>query len=139
MKQIIYYYLCLKVLIKAITCGALLVTSSSGLPAVVFGVCIVLVVAGAAVAVRHHSNKTRPNEVSMFFVAEIIGTLFNLVFVSRAALVDTGVMDMLITGSLLDVIVAAAIVVFTMKRRTYINMGKQSFIAHPSEVSGKIR
>lgn len=140
MKQLVYYYLCLKVLIKAVTGSYIFIVDSNQLPMLVYAVCALLVVSGTVVAIRHFRNKGKPNEIAFFFAAEAIGTLFNILFVSRTTLVETGGMDMIVTGSLLDVILAAAIVVIALKSKTaYINMGKQSFVGRPQEAIGKVR
>jgi len=140
LKQVIYYYLCLKVLIKAFAGGYLFITDSTGLPPIVFGVCAVLVLAGGTVAFRSFKNKTKLNEIALFFIAEIVATVFNLIFVSQGTLIESGIWDMFVTGSLFDIILAATIVFFTVKRKSaYINMGKQSFAPQSHEVTGKIR
>ncbi len=140
LKQVIYYYLFLKVLIKAVACGYLFIADSTGLPMFVLGVCAVLVVAGGIVAFRHHKSKTKPNEITLFFIAEIIATVFNLVFLSTTTLMETSIFDMIVTGSLLDVILASVIIVITMKSKTaYINMGKQRFAPQANEAANKIR
>lgn len=138
MKQLIYCYLCLKVFIKAITGIFLVATGSSQLPGVVFGVSAIVILTGAVIAMRYTTGRAKTNEIAMFFLGEIIATIFNLAFVSSASLVQTGLLDMVLTGSLLDIIIAAiAVFVLFRGKADYVDRGIQGFSHQSSEVSSK--
>ncbi len=142
MKQIIYYYLCLKVLLKAAACGYLLIAGAMAMPKIIYILCALLVVAGVVVAVRQFVGRGKPNEMTMFFATEGFVTIFNLAFVSAGTIVETSWLDMLVTGSVLDIILAAVIVFVAIRSKTaYINMGKQRFqqVPQQSEASSKLR
>lgn len=109
MKQLIYYYLCLKVLVKAAVCGYLFVTDSGSLPMAIFGICAALVFSGAIVAVRHFKNKATDAEIGLYFLADALMSVANLVFISQAVMLEGGMLEMIVTGSLLDVIIGVIV------------------------------
>ena len=125
MKQLSYYYLCLKVVFKAIACGYFFVANISGLPMITFALCTMLVLAGTVVAARHYKNKTVFNEIGMFFMADAVIAAFNLVLLSRTVMVETGAFEMIVTGSLFDILVGVGIVAVVLTKRTsYANISR---------------
>ncbi|MEG2851574.1 MAG: hypothetical protein RR879_01805 [Hydrogenoanaerobacterium sp.] len=118
MKQLVYYFLCLKIVIKAAACGYLFVADSSRLPMITFEICAVIIFVGAVVAVRHFANRTTPNEIALFFTADVITTAFNLFFISQTLMIEAGILEMTVTGSLFDVIVGIVIILAAINGKT---------------------
>ena len=136
MKKLLYAYLTLMVFIKAVSSGYLFITGSTGLPSIIFGISLVLVVSGAAVVARYLMGKESPNEVALYFSAFAIGTLFNLIFVNREVLADIGMLEMAVTGNLFDVVLAAVVVFICIRQK---NAAKANFAPQTNEAVSKAR
>lgn len=135
MKQLIYGFVSLKVLTKAMICIYFLVTGVSQLPAAVFGVTIALVIAGAVASARYYAGKGTANELIFFFSAELVATIFNLMFVYNMSLLQTGMLDIIVTGSLFDVIIATVVILMVRRVKKDIDTNRQSFSPQTAEAS----
>lgn len=130
MKKLLCVYVAVILLVKAVSCGILLLSGGSGLPMLLFAVSGALVALGVLEVVRQKAGKATPNELSLYFMVLALGTLFSLVYVNLEVLSDVGMFEMAITGNLFDVVVAAVAALVFFKRTP---AAKESFVPQAEE------
>lgn len=132
MKKLLGAYVALTLLLKAVSCGYLFITSATDLPVVLFAVSAALVVLGIAVALRQKTGRSIPNEMTLFCSVLALGTLFSLAYVNLEVLSDVGMFEMALTGNLFDVVVAF-VAAFVFFKKT--PAAKEGFVPQAKEAA----
>ena len=123
MKAVMFYYLLARLLVKMGTTAYVYFFGQTELPAVVLIILTAVIAIGIAVIVRYFMGKSSKKEMAVFFTVDTAAILFNMLFIRMSAPVEIGQADTMAIGTILDVIINVALVVYAFRKRPYINMG----------------
>lgn len=101
-------------------------TQADRLPVPVYvasGICAVL---GIILLCKGIIAKTRTREMELYYLATGVAAVFNLIVVKCVSRIEATPVDLLIIGTVLDVVVSATLIILAEKERKYVRIPVQT-------------
>ena len=126
LKIVLYLILFVTTLVRLVSVILLLVHEGTHLPIAVIVLTSFTVVYGVLLLVRRFILTVHPRHFIHFFVFQSVIFTFNLIFVSRTVPLEIRPLEVLVTGTILDLLIACAAIYYCIKnirRKKIVTVG----------------
>ena len=126
LRKVLFAYLLFKALAKSGAFGYLLYRHLLVLPVAVLVSAGVVTLLALIVVARECMHCARTKEYGVFLIIDSLLTLFNLFYTSVSTPLRITALETLLTGSLLDVVLAAFFLGYLLRHRRYVRIREQA-------------
>lgn len=140
MKKFMFYLMALNTFVASIVMVVLLALGSSSLPVLVLALRGVMIVGGVALIVKRYLSWVRRGEIAVYYAADAVLAVFNLVFLSAFFPTDVSFFEFAVTGTLVTPVLNAVMILLLLKASGCCvlpqNIGEPVEITVPAQIGG---